>query len=205
MGLRICLMLVWGAVPFDPSMECKEVGKPLHQLGAPAPLTVQNGALRGGCRQTLPAWKPWIPCSCCLCLLCSLPTQLPCTSFLLNSTGGKRLGHIGSPCPHCVLRCLHRIKDAFSLPALSFLHLVSAWPPHTSFLADLTMSWQGLQEGSWTLTLSCFWYPNPCTRVLSLLSSKAQPTADRVSVGSSVPPPPLWLFSTRPHPHSLNL
>ena len=32
-GLRICLMLVWGAVPFDPSVECKEVGEPLHQLG----------------------------------------------------------------------------------------------------------------------------------------------------------------------------
>lgn len=79
--------LVWSA---------RRWASPSSSLGAPAPLTVQNGAHRGGCRQT---WKPWIPCSCCLCLLCSLPTQRPCTSFFLNSTGRKRLGHIGSPAP----------------------------------------------------------------------------------------------------------
>ena len=188
---------------------------PSTRSGAPAPLTVQNGAHRGGCRQTLPAWKPWIPCSCCLCRLCSLPTQLPCTSFLLNSTGGKRLGHISSPCPHCFLRHLRlqpqdqrcTIFPPFSVLSAPRCCLASqhfSLPPATSSLADLTMSWQGLQEGSWTLTLSCFWYPHPCTRVLPLLSSKAQPTADRFSVGSSVPPSPLWLFSTCPHPHSLN-
>lgn len=44
-----------------------ELGRPTTSSGVPAPSSVQDGGVCGGCcGQTPPARKAWTPCSCCL-------------------------------------------------------------------------------------------------------------------------------------------